>query len=68
MRFSFLQLLTDMSKLAAFNAANCLFLFHAAQFAFGNEPAFTADSTEYTAFNDLFTEPLEELVLRFVLS
>ena len=54
--------------LAAFQAANCFLLLHPAQFAFRNEPAFASDCGKHTTFDDLFTEPLEKLILRFIRS
>jgi hypothetical protein len=51
--------LTFFGECASFDAADRLFLFHAALFAFGNEPAFTADSAQDAAFNDFLAKALE---------
>ncbi len=53
-------------RLAAFHAANGFFLIHPALLPFANKPAFVAKRAEHAASRDLFPEPLEELILRFV--
>ena len=52
-----------MFELAAAGAADGLFLGDAAFFGAGNIPAFPADSAEYAALGNDFTEAAEELLL-----
>src|SRR5574340_625182 len=50
---------------ATFDAADRLLAFHAALFALGDEPTFTAYGAENTALYDLLPKALEQRVLRF---
>jgi hypothetical protein len=45
---------------------NGLFLFDPAQLAFGNEPAFSAQGTHHTIFDDLLAKAPEQAFLGFV--
>ncbi len=53
-------------RLASFHAANGLFFVDPALFAFADKPALVAKRAEHAAPRNLFPEPLEQLILRFV--
>lgn len=52
--------------LAALHAANGFFLVHPALLTSADKPAFVAKRAEHAASGDLFPEPFEELILRFI--
>jgi hypothetical protein len=54
------------AKLAALDAANGLLLFNASQFTLADKPALAANGAQYTTLHNLFTEALEQLILRFI--
>ncbi len=54
------------TSLAALDAADRLLLLDTAQLALGNKPALAADSAEDATLHNLFTEALQQLILRFV--
>src|SRR4030067_1287937 len=55
-------------KGATLDAADCLLLCHSALFAFGDEPAFVANSAQNTALDYFFAEALEQRVLRLTVA
>ena len=54
------------ADLPALDAADGLFLLNTAIFAFGNEPAFSADGAQHSTLDDLLAEALQQLLLRFI--
>lgn len=61
----FLFLLTILGERAPLDAADCFLLLHAALFALRDEPAFTANRAQHTAFDHFLAKALKQRVLRF---
>jgi len=60
--------LLAISWAAALEPPDRLFLLDATQLALGNKPAFSSHGAQDAAFGNLFSETLEQLILRLVLA